>query len=36
MGLECNDGKYNLDNLTVKIFDEKSAQYIAESALYLF
>ena len=35
MGLECNDGKYNIDNLTVKIFDEKSAQYIAESALYL-
>ena len=35
LGFNFGDGKYNLDNLTIRIFDEYSKQYLAEDALYL-
>lgn len=35
LGFDFGDNKCNMDNLTIKIFDENSKQYLAENALYL-
>jgi hypothetical protein len=35
LGFDFGSNKSNFENLTIRIFDEKSAQYIAEDALYL-
>ena len=35
LAFEFSEGKYNLDNLKIKIYYEHSKEYIAEDALYL-
>ncbi len=35
LGFDFGNEKFNMDNLTIRIFDEYSKQYLAENALYL-
>ncbi|MBQ2717223.1 MAG: hypothetical protein IJF75_01315 [Clostridia bacterium] len=35
LGFDFGENKSNFDNLTIKIFSEDSAQYVAEDAIYL-